>query len=215
MILLSLASKQIWPHVLAAAHLKPATLVLLHSEDRDESRLPAERLKKMIEATGLVARGGVSLSRVPHDDFAGIGRCLDALTSAKKFDLNECVLNFTGGNKLMATAGFRWAARRSVRACYLERRNTMVWFEPGESEPVTRTERVAPETCDSLDPLALLRCQLDASEVERIGEKITLSHKGHQMPEADFFARIQNGNPVAQYLPRRGTPWNLPPLPCF
>jgi len=44
MTLLSLASKQIWPQVLAVAHVKPERLVVLHSEDIPESKGPAQRL---------------------------------------------------------------------------------------------------------------------------------------------------------------------------
>ena len=43
-ILLSLASKQIWPQVLAVAHLKPARVFLLHSEDAAESKGPPNAL---------------------------------------------------------------------------------------------------------------------------------------------------------------------------
>jgi len=204
MTLLTIVSKQIWPHVLAVAHLKPTSLILLHSEDRNESYLPAQRIKKLIETTGLLPKGNVALSPIPHDDFSEIGRSLDALAASRKIDLNECVLNFTGGNKLMATAGFRWAGRRSVRACYLERGNNLIWFEPGEGEAKTRTERVAGDICNTIDPLPLLRCQLDASEVERDGEKITLSRKGNEISDADFFARVQNGNRVHDFLTIEG-----------
>jgi len=41
MILLSLASKQIWPQVLAVAHLKPERFFLLHSDDLVGSKGPA------------------------------------------------------------------------------------------------------------------------------------------------------------------------------
>ena len=37
MILLSIASKQIWPHVLSVAHLKPERVFLMHSADAVET----------------------------------------------------------------------------------------------------------------------------------------------------------------------------------
>ena len=63
MTLLTIVSKQIWPHVLAVAHLKPTSLILLHSEDRNESYLPAQRIKKLIETTGLLPKGNVARLR--------------------------------------------------------------------------------------------------------------------------------------------------------
>lgn len=204
MTLLTLVSKQIWPQVLSVAHLKPTSLILLHSEDRQESNLPAQRIKKLLTTTALLSKEAVDLVSIPHDDFSAIGRNLDALVASKKIDLNDCILNFTGGNKLMAMAGFRWASRRSVKACYLERGNLLIWFEPGEGEAVTKTEKISGNLCDRIDPLALLRCQLDASEVERNGEKLTLSEAGVGMSEEEFFRRVQNGNPVRDFLASEG-----------
>lgn len=40
--LLSLASKQIWPHILSVAYLKPKRLILLHSNAVDESKRPTQ-----------------------------------------------------------------------------------------------------------------------------------------------------------------------------
>lgn len=200
MNLLSFASKQIWPHVLSVAHLKPSTLILLHSNDVDESKRPAERLRTFLSDVGLLPRTAISLVVLPHDDFAAVQRDLEAITESRKLDLENSVLNFTGGNKLMATAGFGWANRRLVRACYLERGNKLVWFEPRNSEFTTRTEEISTTLLHDIDPLPLLRCQLDASEVERVGERITLSDRGLQMSEADVYSRVQNGTPVGDLL---------------
>ncbi len=46
---ISLASKQIWPQVLAVLHLRPQRLVLVHSAEESESKRPAERLRAMLE----------------------------------------------------------------------------------------------------------------------------------------------------------------------
>jgi hypothetical protein len=140
MMLLSLASKQIWPHVLTSARLKPERVFLLHSENPNESQGPAQRLKRFFDETGLVPPGGTRLELVPHDDFTGMERALDALQTKHQLPLADCCLNFTGGNKLMATAGFRWAARRGVSAFYLERGNQLTWFEPRGGEMHTRSE---------------------------------------------------------------------------
>ena len=180
MILLSLASKQIWPHVLTVAHLKPSQVVLLHSDDSAESKGPAERLKRLFDDpnSNLVPKGGTDLELIPHDDFTIISQRLDELAAHRQLNLGDCRLNFTGGNKLMATASFRWAARRGVTAFYLERGNVLTWFEPGDGEARTRREPVNGHITDPLDPLALLRCQLEASEVERDGEILALNSRG-------------------------------------
>lgn len=200
MILLSLASKQIWPQVLAVAHLKPDRVFLLHSEDAAESKGPAQRLKRLFDDTGLVQKGGTALEPIPHDDFTAISQRLDELTANRRLNLGECRLNFTGGNKLMATAAFRWAARRSVTACYLERGNVLTWFEPGDGEAQTRAERLDGHITDSLDPLALLRCQLEASEVERDGEILALNRRGLDKSQQELESLLRNGADPLDFL---------------
>ncbi len=53
-LLLSLAPRQIWPQILAVAHLKLETVILLHSDERDDSKAPAKHLKKFFGRTKLV-----------------------------------------------------------------------------------------------------------------------------------------------------------------
>ncbi len=65
MTLLSLAAKQIWPHVLTVARLKPVRVFLLHSQDAAESKGPAQRLKRFFDESGLVPRGGTRLELNP------------------------------------------------------------------------------------------------------------------------------------------------------
>ena len=45
--ILALASRQICPHVLTLAHYRPQRLVLQHSEEREESHEPAQRLQEL------------------------------------------------------------------------------------------------------------------------------------------------------------------------
>ncbi len=199
MILLSLASKQIWPQVLAVAHLKPDHVFLLHSEDATESRGPAQRLKRFFDNSGLVSKGSTRLEPIPDSDFDAIERRLDDLQRDHQLPLADCLVNFTGGNKLMATAAFRWAARHA-RAFYLERRNQLTWFTAPDGKMVTRTEQLDGHLTDALDPVALLRCQLDASEVQRSGQTLLLSEAGQRLAEGDFFRRIQSGNDARPWL---------------
>ena len=200
MTLLSLASRQIWPQVLAVAHLKPQRLLLLHSDDAAESRGPAQRLKRFFDDSGLVPKGGTRLHQVSDSDFDAIERALDELQTGAQLPLPDCLLNFTGGNKLMATAAFRWAAKRGVRAFYLERRNQLTWFLPRDGEMPTRSEPLEGKLTDTFDPVSLLRCQLDASEIQRPGQALTLNDAGHRLSEQDFARRILNGEDARPYL---------------
>ncbi len=193
--LLSLASRQIWPQVLAVAHLnpKPSRILLLHSDDAAESKGPAQRVKRFFDASGLVPPGTARMEPVSDTDFAAIERRLDEIQVSHQLPLAECVLNFTGGNKLMAMAAFRWAAKRGVRTFYLERRNQVTWFEPREGEMTTRLERVDGHLTDDLDPVELLRCQLDASVVERPGQKLTLNDPGRTAAGQRRFEAFTDG----------------------
>ena len=192
--LLSLASRQIWPHILAVAHLKPSRLILLHSDDGDESKRPAQRLKKFFDdRSQIIGRGSTRLQRIPHDDFSAVERGLGELEKHLMTGA-DCTLNFTGGNKLMATAAFRWATAHRVRSFYLERGNLLTWFEPSDHGLATRREKLDGRITNSLDPVALLRCQLLASEVEREGEKLTLSESGKALSESDFQTRLRSGS---------------------
>jgi len=186
MTLLSLASKQIWPQVLSVAHLRPTKLVLLHSNHDNESRLPAQRLKKFFERSASIIPVQVDREEVPHDDFTALERRLDEVATKTGVNLGEAVLNFTGGNKLMATAAFRWAAKRGVRAFYLEWGNVAFSFTPRDGEMQTRSERLDGHLTDGLDCVDLLRCQIDSSEVERTGQRVTLNEKGKKMSLDEF-----------------------------
>ncbi len=204
MILLSLASKQIWPQVRTVAQVKPARLVLLHSGDAAESRDPAQRLKRFFDNCGLVPKGGTRLELISDSDFSTIERQLDALQVKHQLDLNQCLLNFTGGNKLMATAAFRWAAKRGVKAFYLERRSQITWFEPRDGEVLTRAEPLDGHLTDEVDPVSLLRCQCEASEVERPGQRLTLNAAGKQVELAGFERLHLAGNCLRRFLQVEG-----------
>lgn len=200
MILISLASRQIWPQVLAALHLRPASVVLLHSDDVQESRAPARRLKRFFDKNGPTPDGAVSMETISDSDFTAIENRLDELAAARSWNLGDTVLNLTGGNKLMATAAFRWAARRGVRTFYLERRHRVTRFDFRDGETTTTLEVLDPHAADDLCPVALLRCQLDASEVERKGEKLTLNAAGQSLDDAAFFKRVQGGDDASKFL---------------
>ena len=193
-VLLSLASRQAWPHILAVAHVRPWKLVLLHSADENESRRPAERMKAFFDETqDLVGDGGTELQEIPDDDFQAVENRLDELSRRAAPGARRRALNFTGGNKLMATAAFRWAERNEVASFYLERRNRLTWFEPSGSGFATSACELDDGITNDLDLLALLRCQLSASQVERPGQRLTLSQRGKGLGEEEFRERVMQG----------------------
>ncbi|MHB9007276.1 MAG: PDDEXK family nuclease [Limisphaerales bacterium] len=191
MILLSLASKQIWPQVLAVAHLKPQSAILLHTEDMAESKGPAQRLQRLFESAKLVPPGGTRLEPIPHNDFSGIESRFDEIVAAHHLNLGECVVNFTGGNKLMATAVFRRVARRGVRAFYLERGNLVTWFEPRDGDLLTHVDPLPVGITNHLDAASLLACQFGEEVVQFQGELLTLNPKGQKVAHQDLAAKLQ------------------------
>ncbi|MFO1498742.1 MAG: hypothetical protein U1G07_10175 [Verrucomicrobiota bacterium] len=191
MILLTIASRQIWPQVLAVAHLKPERVFLLHSEDAAESKGPAQRLKRLFRDSGLVREENVQLETIPHDDFSAIETCFDDIVARHQLNLGECAVNFTGGNKLMATAVFRRVARRGVRAFYLERGNLVTWFEPRDGDIETHTEPLPAGITNHLDGAALLSCQFGEDVVQFQGERLTLNEKASKATSQDLAAKLQ------------------------
>ncbi|MCP5525063.1 MAG: DUF1887 family protein [Verrucomicrobiales bacterium] len=185
--------------MLAVRHLKPGCVYLLHSEDAAESKGPAQRLKRFFDNSSLVPKGATRLEPISDSNFDTIERQLDELQRREQLPLNECVVNFTGGNKLMATAAFRWAARHA-RAFYLERRNQLTWFAAPDGKMVTRAEQLDGGLADGLDPVALLRCQLDASEIQRPGQTLILNDAGRGLARDDLLGRLQNGADARPWL---------------
>jgi hypothetical protein len=120
--ILALASKQIWPHMLTLARYRPQRLVLLHSNEREESQEPARRLQEFVIRNGQLGVAIDPLEQIPHDDFNPVKRRLDSIFIGKELEPETTALNFTGAHKLMATAAFEWAKKRAVSAFYLERK---------------------------------------------------------------------------------------------
>jgi hypothetical protein len=204
MVLYTIASRQIWPQLLAILHLKPEKVFLFHSEDKTESKKPAEHLKKFFDKSGIVPLGKTKLFQIPYDDFSGVENALDKIQTEEQIPLNSIVLNLTGGNKLMATAAFRWATKRSVKSFYLEKGNKLIWFNSCDGEVKTECEKLDAHIADELEPLDVLRCQLQNSVVDFEGEKITLSQDGMSESEEKYLRVIKNGNYDPKWLNREG-----------
>jgi hypothetical protein len=91
----------------------------------------------------------------------------------------------------MATAVFRRAARRGVRAFYLERGNLITWFEPRDDERETRTEPLTVGITNNLDAAALLSCQFGEEVVSFQGERLKLNEKGAKVDLQDLTAKLR------------------------
>ncbi len=194
--LLTLASRQVWPQILAILHIRPTNVVLLHSEDKPESKDPAQRLKRFFDASGLVPKGGSRMQEIPYHDFEGILQVLERL----EVDPQKSLLHFTGGNKLMAMAAFQWASRRGITSFYLERGNRLIWFTPDEGKMNICEEKLDGSIADDLDPLELLRCQIEASELERRGELLQLNEEGHALSLEELSSHCTLGKDLRSLL---------------
>lgn len=200
MILYTIASRQIWPQLLAVLHLKPEKVFLFHSDDEAESKKPAQHLKKFFDKSEIVPKGNTKLCPIPHDDFSKVEESFDIVQTEHQIPLDSIVLNFTGGNKLMASAAFRWAVKRSVCSFYLEKGNKIFRFNLCDGEVKTETENLDAHIADSLNPLEVLRCQLTSSVVENEGELITLSEAGKNESEEKTLNILRNGNYYPEWL---------------
>jgi hypothetical protein len=200
MTLLSLASKQIWPQVLSVLQVRPQRLILFHSEEESESKRPAERLKELLESSGKLAGGGVELRRVPHDRFQGVVDAFAAAAEEQGLDDSNCTVNLTGGNKLMALAAAEWCRLAGVRCLYLERDLRVFPFLPKGADLLPQADfKLDPHLARDLEPLALLRCQLDAAEIVSPGQRLALNQKG-QDAKSEFQSLIKKGYDFRQVL---------------
>ncbi len=208
MTLLSLASKQIWPQVLAVLHTRPERFILFHSAEEAESKRPAERLKELLESSRSLGAGGVFLRPVPHDRFQGV---VDAFASAAEeyaLDDSNCEVNLTGGNKLMAMAAAEWCRLAGVRCFYLERDLRVFPFLPKGSDLLPQESfQLDPHLARQLEPLALLRCQLGSAEVTGTGQRLTLNERGRSLPESEFGPLLQKRQDFRKFLA-----WDVPEL---
>lgn len=198
--LISIASRQIWPQVLAVMHLKPKNLFLLHSDDSDESKGPARRLNRNLSGKLTGWPNNTRLVTISHKDFNEIKKGIADLAAEEFNDQDQCAVNFTGGNKLMATAAFHWAAENGVRSFYLERGNQLTWFEPNGTGLYTSVESLRGCTTNHLEPLPLLRCQLTSSEVECEGQELRLNEAGIKIDECQFKKLFAKENSVKKFL---------------
>ena len=190
MILLSFASRQIWPQVLAVLHARPERLVLFHSAEEHESLHPAERIKSFFEAAEVVPRPKVELRHVPHDRFRDIVDVLANTAEELGLDEHNCQVHLSGGNKMMALAATEWCRLAGVGSVYLERELRVFRFTTKGPDLLPQAEfKLDPHLARDLDPVALLRCQFDGAEIVSPGQSLVLSDLGEAVDEVE----IQSG----------------------
>ena len=199
--LLSLASRQIWPQVLSVFNVLPSRLILFHSAEEAESKRPAERLKAFFEAPGSPHPMSVELRSIPHDRFGGIVDGMAGAAEEHGLDESNCRVNITGGNKLMAIAASEWCRLAGIPFFYLERDLRVFPFVPQGTDLLPQPDfKLNPHLAKDLEPLALLRCQLDAAEITSPGQRLELNERGQAAPENQFQILLKKGFDFRTYL---------------
>jgi len=161
--------------------------VLLHSPDPTESRNPAERLQTYFQQS---SGPETFLESVPSADFQLIKTRLSEIVA--KYGILPCegIVNFTGGNKLMATASYEWAKDSGWKSCYLERGNFLCEFIPESPHPTITTTSIDAQLLRDADTVKLLSAQLGESLLQHPGERLTLNAKGREMPREEIAKRL-------------------------
>ena len=191
-IILALASKQIWPHVLTLTRYRPKRLILLHSEEGEESQEPARRLQALVTRGSNLGVADVSLEKISYDNFDAVKQRLDILFTEKQLSRETTAINFTGGNKLMAAAAFEWAKENGVPAFYLERGNRLFQFHfEGHRTLAEPAEILDPSETNSIDAIELLTCQLGPGALQSRGERLRLNEKGTHVALGEITAQLR------------------------
>ena len=203
MTLLTLASRQIWPQVLAVLYARPERVVLFHSNEETESLRPAERLRALFLSGALKdsAPRHVELRPLPHDRFCDIRDAFADTASECSLDDTNCRAHITGGNKLMAMAAAEWCRLASIPFFYLERDlRVFPFFSVGVDLQPQPDFKLDAHLAKDIDPLALLECQLDAAEIVSPGQRLTLAPRGQSSPEAEFHPLLQRDHDFRRFL---------------
>ena len=192
--LISLISEQIWPQVQAVKQANPCRVILVHTSDSSRSKRPAIRLKEFfsqVPELGLEPEV-IHLEEISGDDFNLIDKYLTEILKKYEITPQESILCFTGGNKLMAAAAFRWAMDRQIPAFYQEREGTICHFKP-DGRNIETTKTPANIRClDNIDPLLLVQCQIDSATIKSEGELLTLNDSGFKTHENQIVKTLQD-----------------------
>lgn len=117
-----------------------------------------------------------------------IRRIEDAIASAADaFELGpeNCSLHLTGGTQLLSMAAVEWCRSCANPSFHLDTQGERQQIVPFHYEAGNLiqdpTRAIAPETTNGVDPLALLKCQLEDDDVTQDGQTLTLSSRGQSM----------------------------------
>lgn len=207
MILLSLASKQIWPQVLAVLQKRPERLVLFHSNEARESKGPAERLRDFFKNGAIPNPPDVVLKPVPHDQFKDVVDAFAGIAEQLGIDGSTCQAHITGGNKLMAMAAAEWCRLSDASCFYIERESTVFPFQGSGGDLLPQPGfKLDPHLARDVDPVALLRCQLDSADIVHAGQRLTLNESGRAFVEASFDKALDRREDFTQFMSVEGYP---------
>jgi hypothetical protein len=141
-IILALASKQIWPHVLTLTRYRPKRLILLHSEEGEESQEPARRLQALVTRGSNLGVADVSLEKISYDNFDAVKQRLDILFTEKQLSRETTAINFTGSASKNS---------RHSRRLWLTKVSTLPQFRitstPSKPNSTRKTSRCFAKTC--------------------------------------------------------------------
>jgi len=186
MTLLAIVSQQIWPQVIAVAAERPDAVVLLHTDNAAMSQRPAERLTHLLESQGLVRPGQVHLHPIPGADLRQIEDAIASVADTLELGPDNCSMHLTGGTKLLSMAAVEWCRNCGNPSFYIDGpagRQLIVPFHFEAGRIVQKPAKsIPPDTTNAIDPLALLKCQIDAEDVTHDGQTLALSDTGRQRP---------------------------------
>lgn len=180
--------------------------MLFHTNEDGESAGPARRLKELFASQRLLPENAVELVRVPHDHYGEIVETLASTAERLGLDESNCRLHFTGGNKLMALAAAEWCRLASMPCFYLERDLRVFQFLPRGTELLPQESfQLNPHLAREIEPLALLRCQLNSADVVGAGQRLQLNDRGRSLPEKEFGPLLRKDEDFRKFLA-----WDVP-----
>jgi hypothetical protein len=125
--------------------------------------------------------------------FDGIKARIDETKERLGLVADNCKFHLTGGNKLMALAAFDWCRSAGSSCFYIEKEQQVIEFTPEGGDLRQKPSRsLNLDLAKDVDPLQMVRCQLDAAEVEEGGQLLTLSADGERLPGQQIQALLEN-----------------------
>jgi len=203
MTLLTLVSRQLWTQVLVMQHLAPESVVLLHTDNGRESRLPAERLKTFLDNPPATVAGGHgtvpaqrTLREIPNGQDLGalIGK-LDQIFDELQLDPETTLLNATGGQRLMTAGAVEWARNRGVGLVFLDRQREITHLRFTNNTWRHRPEPALIDPVAEWDPNAMLLLQADQPLIGP-GQWLALSDLGRRMTMEDLRHDLAKAEPA-------------------